>query len=118
MVANLRWTTALLLIGHGDFGAFARDPSRPRRGPDPRVSHLLRASIAYGLAHRAPALAHAMQYGRDLDASQTDEFVGMYVNQRTLDYGADGRRAVQLFLDRGFEEGLIPRRVEVDFVEG
>ncbi|HSJ30135.1 MAG TPA: MqnA/MqnD/SBP family protein [Longimicrobiales bacterium] len=82
-----------------------------------RVSKLLRESIAYGLEHRAPALAHAMQYGRDLDASQTDEFVGMYVNQRTLDYGADGRRAVQMFLDRGFEEGLIPNRVQVDFVE-
>ena len=82
-----------------------------------RVSKLLRESIAYGLDHRAPALAHAMQYGRDLDASQTDEFVGMYVNQRTLDYGADGRRAVQMFLDRGFDEGLIPNRVHVDFVE-
>jgi 1,4-dihydroxy-6-naphthoate synthase len=82
-----------------------------------RVSRLLRASIAYGLDHRAPALAHAMQYGRDLDEKQTDEFVGMYVNQRTLDYGPDGRRAVQQFLDRGFEEGLIPRRVQVDFVE-
>ena len=82
-----------------------------------RVSRLLRQSIAYGLEHRAPALAHAMQYGRDLDESQTDEFVGMYVNQRTLDYGADGRRAVQLFLDRGFEEGLIPSRVQVEFVD-
>jgi 1,4-dihydroxy-6-naphthoate synthase len=54
---------------------------------------------------------------RDLDPAQTHEFVGMYVNQRTLDCGADGRRAVQLFLDRGFEEGLISRRVQVDFVE-
>jgi len=82
-----------------------------------RVSRLLRESIAYALDHRAPALAHARQYGRDLDESQTDEFVGMYVNQRTLDYGAEGRRAVQLFLDRGFREGLIPRQVQVDFVD-
>lgn len=82
-----------------------------------RVSRLLRQSIAYGLEHRAPALAHAMQYGRDLNESQTDEFVGMYVNQRTLDYGPDGRRAVQLFLDRGHEAGLIPHRVQVEFVE-
>jgi 1,4-dihydroxy-6-naphthoate synthase len=82
-----------------------------------RVSRLLRASIAYGLEHRTPALAHARQYGRGLDESQTDEFVGMYVNRRTLDYGEDGRRAVQLFLDRGHEAGIIPRRVEVDFVE-
>jgi 1,4-dihydroxy-6-naphthoate synthase len=82
-----------------------------------RVSRLLRESIAYGLQHRAPAIAHARQYGRGLDESQTDEFVGMYVNQRTLDYGPDGRRAVQMFLDRGHDEGLIPRRVKVDFVE-
>jgi 1,4-dihydroxy-6-naphthoate synthase len=82
-----------------------------------RVSRLLRASIAYSLEHRAPALAHARQYGRGLDESQTDEFVGMYVNSRTLDYGPDGRRAVQLFLDRGHEMGLIPHRVQVDFVE-
>lgn len=81
-----------------------------------RVSRLLRASIAYSLEHRAPAIAHARQYGRGLDESQTDEFVGMYVNQRTLDYGPDGRRAVQLFLDRGHDEGLIPHRVTVDFV--
>jgi 1,4-dihydroxy-6-naphthoate synthase len=82
-----------------------------------RASRLLRASIAYGLEHRTDALVHAESYGRGLDRAQTDEFVGMYVNQRTLDYGADGRRAVQLFLDRGHEAGLIPHRVSVDFVE-
>jgi 1,4-dihydroxy-6-naphthoate synthase len=82
-----------------------------------RASRLLRASIAYGLEHRTDALVHAESYGRGLDRAQTDEFVGMYVNQRTLDYGPDGRRAVQLFLDRGHEAGLIPQRVTVDFVE-
>jgi 1,4-dihydroxy-6-naphthoate synthase len=82
-----------------------------------RVSRLLRGSIAYSLEHRAEAIAHARQYGRGLDERQTDEFVGMYVNQRTLDYGEDGRHAVQLFLDRGFEAGLIPRRVTVEFVD-
>lgn len=82
-----------------------------------RVSRLLRASIAYGLKHRKAALDHAMQYGRGLTKKQADEFVGMYVNERTLDYGEDGRRAVRLFLDRGFEAGLIPRQVRVDFVE-
>jgi 1,4-dihydroxy-6-naphthoate synthase len=82
-----------------------------------RVSRLLRQSIAYALAHRAPALAHARNFGRGIDEGQTDEFVAMYVNRRTLDYGADGRRAVQLFLDRGFEAGIIPRRVTVDYVE-
>lgn len=82
-----------------------------------RVSRLLRASIAYSLDHRAEAIEHARQYGRGLDDAQTDEFVGMYVNERTLNYGEDGRRAVQLFLDRGHEAGLIPHRVEVDFVD-
>ena len=82
-----------------------------------RVSRMLRASIAYGLEHRTAALTHALQYGRGLDEGQADEFVGMYVNQRTLDYGPEGRRAVQLFLDRGHEEGLIPHRVQVDFVD-
>ena len=82
-----------------------------------RVSRMLRESIAYGLEHRTDALVHAEQYGRGLDRSQTDEFVGMYVNQRTLDYGPEGRRAVQLFLDRGYEAGLIPHRITVDFVE-
>jgi len=82
-----------------------------------RISRLLRKSIAYALKHRKAALDHAMQYGRGLTKKQADEFVGMYVNQRTLDYGEDGRRAVRLFLDRGFEAGIIPRKVRVDFVE-
>ena len=81
------------------------------------VSRLLRASIAYGLEHRTAALAHAQSYGRGLDDDQTDEFVGMYVNQRTLDYGESGRHAVQLFLDRGFEAGIIPGRVNVEWAE-
>ena len=80
-----------------------------------RVSALLRESIAYALAHRRDALAHAMQYARGLETAQADEFVGMYVNERTLDYGEAGRRAVQLFLDRGYTSGLIPRRVTVRF---
>ena len=82
-----------------------------------RVSRMLRASIAYGLQHRSDAIAHAETYGRGLDTAKTDEFVGMYVNERTLDYGPDGRRAVQLFLDRGHEAGIIPKRVQAVFVE-
>lgn len=82
-----------------------------------RVSRILRDSIAYGLDHRTAAIEHAETYGRGLDRAKTDEFVGMYVNQRTLDYGADGRKAVQLFLDRGFEAGVIPHRIAVEFVE-
>jgi len=88
-------------------------------GPDliREVSKYLRQSIAYALDHRGPALSHARSYGRGLDERQTDEFVGMYVNRRTLDYGPDGRESVQLFLDRGFHAGLIPRRVTVEFTE-
>lgn len=89
-------------------------------GPDTisEVSAALRASIAHGLENRAEALAYAKGYGRGLDDAQTDEFVGMYVNPRTLDYGSDGRRAVQLFLDRGVEAGLIPHGVVVEYVGG
>ena len=82
-----------------------------------KVSRILRDSIAFGLEHRQPALAHAGQYGRGLNDAQTDEFVGMYVNQRTLDYGPEGRRSVQLFLDEGYEAGLIPHKLNVEFVD-
>jgi 1,4-dihydroxy-6-naphthoate synthase len=82
-----------------------------------KVSSLLHQSIAYALDHREAALRHALQYARDLQPGQADEFVGMYVNARTLDYGKDGRKAVQLFLDRGHEKGLIPRKVRVRFAD-
>jgi 1,4-dihydroxy-6-naphthoate synthase len=82
-----------------------------------KVSRHLRDSIAYGLSHRAGALDHAMQYARDLDRAQADEFVGMYVNDWTLDYGVRGREAVRLFLERGVKLGLIARPVEVEFVD-
>jgi 1,4-dihydroxy-6-naphthoate synthase len=80
------------------------------------ISRHLRASIAYGLEHRAPALAHAMQYARGLDPAKADTFVGMYVNEWTLDYGERGRTAVQRLLDEGFASGVIPQRVAVEFV--
>jgi 1,4-dihydroxy-6-naphthoate synthase len=83
----------------------------------PRLSRLLRASIAYGLEHRAGALAHAERFGRGLDMELADRFVGMYVNDRTLDYGEDGRAAVAELLRRGHEAGLIDRAPRVDFVE-
>jgi 1,4-dihydroxy-6-naphthoate synthase len=57
-----------------------------------------------------------MQFARELDRGQADRFVGMYVNDRTLDYGPEGRRAVQLLLDRAFEAGIIPAAIEVEFV--
>jgi 1,4-dihydroxy-6-naphthoate synthase len=81
-----------------------------------QISNLLRQSIAFALDHRGEALSYAMRFARDLDSKMADRFVGMYVNKRTLDYGEDGRRAVQLFLDRAFEKKLIPARVIADFV--
>jgi 1,4-dihydroxy-6-naphthoate synthase len=83
----------------------------------PRLSRLLRASIAYGLEHRQGALAHAERFGRGLDEELADRFVGMYVNDRTLDYGEDGRAAVAELLRRGHEAGLLDRAPAVDFVE-
>jgi len=94
-----------------------------RRDLDPelqrRVSHLLRESIAYSLEHREEALDFAMQFARGLetDRARADEFVGMYVNKRTLDYGEEGRRSVRLFLERGYEAGLLPSQPEVEFVD-
>jgi 1,4-dihydroxy-6-naphthoate synthase len=82
-----------------------------------QISRLLRESIQYGLAHREEALEYAMQFARDLDAKTADRFVGMYVNDKTLDYGSEGRRAVQLLLDRAYEAKLIPVRVLAEFAE-
>jgi 1,4-dihydroxy-6-naphthoate synthase len=73
-----------------------------------RVSRALSRSIEYGLDHREAALTHAMRYARGLDRSRADRFVGMYVNDWTRSYGPEGRRAVQLLLDRGHAAGLIP----------
>jgi len=80
------------------------------------VSRDLRASIVYGLEHRDEALAHAMQYARDLNQTRADQFVGMYVNDYTVDYGDKGRRAVRELLSRAAAAGLIPTEVEVAFV--
>jgi len=77
----------------------------------------LRASIAYGLAHRDEALRYALPFARGLDAAGADAFVGMYVNHYTLDYGDQGRRAVQLLLDRAAAARIIPAPVEPAFVE-
>jgi 1,4-dihydroxy-6-naphthoate synthase len=81
------------------------------------VSRHLRASIAYGLEHRVKALDHAMQFSRGLDRSKADTFVGMYVNDWTLDYGDRGREAVRALLARGVERGLIDKPVRIEFVE-
>jgi 1,4-dihydroxy-6-naphthoate synthase len=82
------------------------------------VARLLRQSIRYALEHRQEALEYAMRFARDLDAARADRFVGMYVNEWTLDYGERGRQAVRTFLHRAHERGLIAHRPEVAFVEG
>ncbi len=82
----------------------------------PQVSQLLRDSIKYGLDNREEAVKYSLQFGRDLNLAQADEFIAMYVNDRTLDYGDDGREAVRLFLERAHKMGLIPAMPQLDFV--
>jgi 1,4-dihydroxy-6-naphthoate synthase len=82
-----------------------------------KISRHLHDSIAYGLDHRTAALDHSMQYARGLDRSKADTFVGMYVNDWTLDYGERGREAVRLFLERGVKAGVIEKTITVEFVD-
>ena len=80
------------------------------------VGAALRDSIQYALDHRDEALAYAMQFARDLDSQLADKFVGMYVNERTLDYGPDGREAVRRLLDMGHKAGIIAHPAKVEFI--
>jgi 1,4-dihydroxy-6-naphthoate synthase len=80
-----------------------------------RVSRLLHDSIAYALAHRREAVEYALQFGRGLDRDRTDRFVGMYVNDLTLQYGERGRRGLERLFADAFERQLIPARVDVQF---
>lgn len=80
-----------------------------------KISRLLRQSIEYGLADRGTAVRHSMKYGRGMEEGLTDKFVGMYVNDYTIDYGERGRKAVRLLLERAHEAGIIPRPVELEF---
>jgi 1,4-dihydroxy-6-naphthoate synthase len=88
-------------------------------GPDVmrQISRLLKESIRYALDHRSAALDYALQYARDMDKGLADRFVGMYVNDWTLDYGPRGREAVRRLLDEGHKAGVIPNSVAVEFVE-
>jgi len=79
------------------------------------TTNALRDSIQHALDHREEALAYAMQFARDLDSTLANRFVGMYVNERTLNYGPDGREAIQKLLNMGFDRGIIPNRANVDF---
>ncbi|MFI5165740.1 MAG: menaquinone biosynthesis family protein [Thermoanaerobaculales bacterium] len=89
-------------------------------GPDlmRRVAAVLEASIRWALEHREAALQHALAFGRGLDRAKGDRFVGMYVNEVTLDYGERGRRGVELFYSRAHRAGLIPHVPRLDFVRG
>ena len=81
------------------------------------ISKALRDSIQHALDHRDQALEYAMQFARDLDSSTANRFVSMYVNDRTIDYGADGRTAIRKLLQAGHERGIIPMAPQVDFVD-
>jgi 1,4-dihydroxy-6-naphthoate synthase len=81
------------------------------------ISRLLKESIRYSLEHRDAALAYALQYARDMDKGLADRFVGMYVNDWTLDYGPRGRQAVRRLLEEGHKAGIIPSAVNVEFVD-
>jgi 1,4-dihydroxy-6-naphthoate synthase len=80
-----------------------------------KVSRLLHESIAYALNHREEALDYALQFGRGLDRAKADRFVGMYVNELTLEYGERGRTAVQRLFDEAWQKELIPARIKVEF---
>ncbi len=80
------------------------------------ITALLKKSIQYSLEHRARGLEYAMTYARDMETDLADKFVGMYVNHYTLDYGEKGRAAVHELLNRGYEAGIIPHRVDINFV--
>jgi 1,4-dihydroxy-6-naphthoate synthase len=82
-----------------------------------KISNLLRRSIEYGLEHREEALNYALKFSRDLKKDLTDKFVGMYVNDMTLNYSSKQRKALQLLLNMGYEKGIIKHKVKVEFIE-
>ncbi len=82
-----------------------------------QLAPFMRKTIEYSLANRNDALQYALQFARDLPQDSADQFVGMYVNDLTLHLGEGGKRSYQLFLDRGYEEGIIPNKVQLEFVE-
>lgn len=82
-----------------------------------RVSYYLKKSIAYSLEHRKEALDYALGFARGMNTNLADKFVGMYVNDWTLDYGEKGKQAIQLFLDMAFERSLLPARCTAEFIE-
>ncbi|MBW8748941.1 MAG: ABC transporter substrate-binding protein [Acidobacteriaceae bacterium] len=81
------------------------------------TTQALRDSIQHALDNREEALQYAMQFARDLDTSLANRFVGMYVNERTLNYGDDGREAIKKLLELGYERGIIPHKAKVEFID-
>ena len=81
------------------------------------VSAALKKSIQYALDHRDEALEYAMQFARDLDRQLAGRFVSMYVNERTLDYGPEGREAIATLLEMGYEQGIIPHKPRIEFID-
>jgi 5,8-dihydroxy-2-naphthoate synthase len=81
------------------------------------VSEILKESIDYGLKHRKAGIEHSMPLARGLDQDGADRFIGMYVNDYTIDYGSRGRNAIREFLGRAGREGLVPHKVRIEFVE-
>ena len=87
-------------------------------GPETMLTttHAVRDSIQHALAHRDEALEYAMQFARELNPSLASRYVGMYVNERTIDFGDDGREAIRRILAMGYERGIIPIKAEPDFI--
>ena len=83
-----------------------------------RITSLIKQSIQYSLEHREGGLAYAMNYARDMETELADRFVGMYVNDYTLDYGEKGRAGVRALMERGYKSGVIPHPVDVEFATG
>ena len=90
-----------------------------RHSPEQRkdISDILTASIQFSLDNRGPAVRHSLQYARDMGEDLADEFVGMYVNHWTLDYGEKGRESIRRFLDMAHQKGIIPHSQELEFVQ-
>ncbi len=81
------------------------------------LTRILRESIRYGLEHRAEGVRHSLPLGRGIDSAKADRFIGMYVNELTIDYGDRGRQAINEFLGRAHNQGLLPEKIEPEFVD-
>ena len=81
-----------------------------------RVAQDIRNSIQYALDHREEAMAYAIQFSRGLDTQRVDRFIGMYVNELTLDYGSEGRQAVRRLFQEAYKKKIIPDRVALEFI--